>query len=175
MRSIVHFLRAFPFGRGLLAALLLCVAVLRSPAPVHASGDDPLPTPTPAPDGHAAISAEALVNDGLARAQKGQWLAAEASYRQAAELAPDLPEAWNGLGHALKYSRRFEESIAAYEQALRLRPAYPQALEYLGEAYVAMGRYKDAMGVLARLHPIDRALAAQLEASITGATRHASW
>jgi Flp pilus assembly protein TadD len=159
-------------SRALVAAALtsLCFA-----SPALAAGDDPVPTPTP---GHAAggPSAESLVNDGIARAKRGEWAQAEASHRAAIALSPELPEAWNGLGHALKNQKRFDESLAAYQEALRLRPRYPQALEYMGETYVMMGRYKDAEKVLARLRPLDRQLAAQLESSIVNRTqRAASW
>ena len=70
--------------------------------------------------------------------------------------------------------RRYDQALVAYNEALRQRPVYPQALEYLGETYVAMGRYKDAEKTLARLRPIDAALAAQLDSSIVNRTQRAS-
>src|SRR5207245_9775576 len=42
-------------------------------------------------------------------------------------VRPAFPEAWNGLGHALRKRGKFEESVKAYQEALRLRPQYPQA------------------------------------------------
>src|SRR3989449_8906637 len=75
------------------------------------------------------------------------------AYREATRVRPAFPEAWNGLGHALRKRGKFEESVKAYQEALRLRPQYPQALEYLGEAYVRMGRLAEARGGLARLTP----------------------
>ena len=161
---------------GAVSALVLTAIVAQPPIAARASGDDPLPTPTAAPAPGLGPSAEALVNEGLALAKRGEWSAAEAKYREATTLTPDLPEAWNGLGHALKNERRYDESLVAYEEALRLRPVYPQALEYLGETYVAMGRFKDARKVLAKLQPLDRRLAAQLESSIENRTQNAaSW
>ncbi|HZR83485.1 MAG TPA: tetratricopeptide repeat protein [Candidatus Binatia bacterium] len=155
-------------------ALLAAALVLAGPAArcARASGDDPLPTPTAGK--HAEPSAESLVNDGLAQAKRGEWKAAEARYRAAIATSRTIPEAWNGLGHALKNQRRFDEAIAAYDEALKLRPAYPQALEYLGETYVMMGRYGSARKVLARLRPLDRQLAAQLQSSIDNRTLRAS-
>ncbi|HEY8518102.1 MAG TPA: tetratricopeptide repeat protein [Candidatus Binatia bacterium] len=154
-----------------LAALAVAVALA---GPAHAAGDDdPLPTPTPG--GNGGLSAEALANQGRLQAQAGEWAAAEASYRAAIARRADLPEAWNGLGHALKSQRRFDEAIAAYDEALRLRPDYPQALEYLGETYVMMGEFKKAEDVLARLRPLDAKLAAQLAHAITTRSQHASW
>ncbi|MEW6267756.1 MAG: tetratricopeptide repeat protein [Thermodesulfobacteriota bacterium] len=155
-------------------ALSLLAAALAGPA-LAADGDDPLPTPTPGSRRAEGPSAEALANEGRLQAQAGEWAAAEASYRAAIARRADLPEAWNGLGHALKSQRRFDEAIAAYDEALRLRPSYPQALEYLGETYVMMGEFKKAEQVLARLRPLDAKLADQLASAITSRSQRASW
>jgi len=112
--------------------------------------------------------AEARYNAGVALAARQDWPGAEAAYREATQLRPDFPEAWNGLGHALKNLKRYDESVRAYEEALRLRPNYPQALEYLGEVYVQMGKTADARGILERLRPLDAAQAATLEHAIGG-------
>lgn len=161
---------------GRLLALSLVAAVATSPmvlpSPARASGDDPLPKPTGSPS--AQPSAEEIVNQGIDLAKQGKWKEAEASYRRATKLSPGLPEAWNGLGHSLKMERRYDDALVAYHEALRQRPAYPQALEYLGETYLAMGRYKDAEKTLARLRPLDAALAAQLDSSIVNRTQRAS-
>ncbi len=157
-------------------ALALIVAVTTASAAftefASASTDDPLPKPTGSPS--ARPPAQELVDRGLALASEGKWQEAEADYRRATTLSRGIPEAWNGLGHALKMQRRFDEALAAYDEALRLRPSYPQALEYLGETYVAMGRYDDAEKTLARLRPLDTRLAAQLDSAIVGRTERAS-
>jgi Flp pilus assembly protein TadD len=154
------------------AAALLAATLV---APARAADEDPLPTPTPGSRNAAVPSAEALANQARLQAQAGEWAAAEASYRAAIARRSDLPEAWNGLGHALKSQRRFDEAIAAYDEALRLRPDYPQALEYLGETYVMMGDFNKASSVLARLRPLDRRLAAQLASAISSRSQRASW
>ena len=79
---------------------------------------------------------------------------------------PGYPEAWNGLGFALRNQGKYAESLKAYDQALRLRPDYPDALEYLGEAYVKLGRLEDARRVLERLTPLDRERARELSEAI---------
>src|SRR5262249_3948043 len=110
----------------------------------------------------------ARYNEGEARAAKHDWPGAEAAYRDATRLKPAFPEAWNGLGHALKNLKRYDESVRAYQEALRLRPDYPQALEYLGEAYVQMGNTADAKRLLERLRPPDAAAAASPERAMAG-------
>jgi Flp pilus assembly protein TadD len=141
----------------------ICVIGLNGSA-WAAGGEEDLPTPKP--NGTPQLSGEAKYNEGLAFTRAQDWQRAEISYRAAITLKPELPEAWNELGHALKRQGRLEESIPAYEQALRLRPKYPQALEYLGEAYVLLGRLGDARALHARLQPLDPKLAQQLASAI---------
>jgi cytochrome c-type biogenesis protein CcmH/NrfG len=122
------------------------------------------------------VTAETRYDEGEAFARQQRWKQAEAAYAEATKLRADLPEAWNGLGHARKMQREFPEALAAYQQALRLRPDFPQALEYLGETYVAMGRMDDARATLAKLRPLDAALADQLAHAIDGGkTAAAAW
>jgi tetratricopeptide (TPR) repeat protein len=84
-------------------------------------------------------------------------------------MRPAYPEAWNGLGFALRNQGKYAESLEAYDEALRLRPDYPDALEYLGEAYVKLGRLEDARRVLERLKPLDRERARELSEAIARA------
>ena len=114
------------------------------------------------------MTAEARYNAGVALAAKQDWPGAAAAYRDATRMKPNFPEAWNGLGHALKNVKRYDDSVRAYEEALRLRPDYPQALEYLGETYVQMGKTADARRILERLRPLDAAQAATLERALGG-------
>jgi tetratricopeptide (TPR) repeat protein len=119
-------------------------------------------------------SAESRVNDGQRLAAAKEWADAERAYRDAIALRRDIPEAWNGLGYALRQQGRYTESISAYEVALRLRPQYPQALEYLGEAYVKLGRLDDAREILARLRPLDAHEAEELAEAIANAAQAGS-
>ena len=145
-------------------------------AAVHAAGDDPVPEPKPTSSPSLAATAPRLTNEGLALSKAGDWKAAEDRYRAALRADRAIPEAWNGLGHALKMQARYDAALAAYDEALRLRPNYPQALEYLGETYVELGKLDEARGVLARLEPLDAGLASQLASSIANETSQtASW
>ena len=117
----------------------------------------------------AAASAESEYNRGL-RARTGKdWPTAVDAFRRAVGLRADFPEAWNGLGYALRNLGRYPESLEAYDKALRLRPNFPEALEDLGEAYVKMGRLSEARRVLDRLRPLDAGRARELAEEIAKA------
>ncbi len=120
-------------------------------------------------------SAQLRYNEGEALARAQAWPQAESAYAEATKLNPDFAEAWNGLGHARKMQRRYPEALAAYSQALRVRPDFPQALEYLGETYVAMGKLDDARSTLAKLKPLDAALADKLAHAIEGGAPASGW
>jgi tetratricopeptide (TPR) repeat protein len=141
----------------------------------HAAGGPPVAVPPPPPAGRSPVSAEIRYNDGEAFAHRQQWTRAEGAYREATALRADFPEAWNGIGHALKMQRRYPDALQAYQRALTLRPDYPQALEYLGETYVAMGRLDDARGTLARLKPLDGNLGERLERAIDEGKPGGGW
>jgi tetratricopeptide (TPR) repeat protein len=120
------------------------------------------------PDDPTASPAESRLNDGLTLAGKQDWAGAEAAFRKAIGLRSAFPEAWNGLGHALRMQKKYAESVKSYQEALRLRPDYPQALEYLGEAYVQMGKLDEARALLRRLQALDPKEAAALAGAIDG-------
>ena len=130
-----------------LAGLLLLAAAAPAAAEM---------TPTPAPSRLPPVpSAE------------GEYArVAAVAFSRAVEMKPAYPEAWNGLGFALRNQGKYVEALKAYDEALRLRPDYPDALEYLGEAYVKMGRLEDARRVLERLTPLDREQAKELSEAI---------
>jgi len=141
-----------------------------------AAGDDPVPEPKPTGSPSLADAAPRLTNEGLALSNAGDWSGAESKFRLAIRADRKIPEAWNGLGHALKRQQRYDAALVAYDEALKLRPDYPQALEYLGETYVELGRLDDARNVLARLEKLDAPMADRLAKSIAGETsKTASW
>jgi tetratricopeptide (TPR) repeat protein len=141
----------------------------------HAADSGPMApsprwSPPPVRSTPVAKTPEDRYNEGRAFVQNKQWGAAEDSYREAIKLRAAFPEAWNGLGYALRNQKKYEESVRAYEEALRQRPNYPEALEYLGEAYVQMGKLDEARTVLDRLRPLDPKEAETLAQAIASAT-----
>ncbi|GIW07100.1 MAG: hypothetical protein KatS3mg060_1905 [Dehalococcoidia bacterium] len=67
------------------------------------------------------------------------WQLAEATYRRAIALAPDLPQAQTGLGGLLVELDRPQEAIPLLEHSLKVRADQPSARLYLGRAYGAIG------------------------------------
>jgi cytochrome c-type biogenesis protein CcmH/NrfG len=152
-------------------ALAVAALALAMPRFVDAADSGPAagaPAPRSAP---AARNAEDRYNEGRDFTQQKEWAKAEAAYRDALRLRGAFPEAWNGLGYALRHQKKYNDALWAYEEALRLRPDYPEALEYLGEAYVQMGRMNDAQAILDRLRPLDPKEAEALAKVIAAAKR----
>ncbi len=125
----------------------------------------------PAQSAPPTKTAEDHYDQGRLYAQQKAWAKAEEAYRQAIVQRAAFPEAWNGLGYALRHQKKYDESVRAYEEALRLRPDFPEALEYLGEAYVQMGRLPDARAVLDRLRSLDPKEAEELAKAIAAASK----
>ena len=80
------------------------------------------------------------------------------SYRKAADRFekavkhnPQLYQAWSALGHALKKTGEYDESLAAYKKALSINPDYHEAIEYQAEAHMAVHRFAEVKKAYARL------------------------
>ncbi len=155
-----------------LLVLLPAAAFAADAGPVAVPPDAPAPRAVAPPPNVIAVT---RYNEGEAFSKQQLWKHAENAYLEATKLKPEMPEAWNGLGHARKMQREYPEALAAYEQALRLKPDFPQALEYLGETYVAMGRVDDARATLAKLKPLDAKLAEKLSQAIDDGKRAQAW
>lgn len=146
-----------------LSVLGLVWVLAACPAAADLTGPAPEPS-SKAPSGRP--TAEQEFNRGLQAQQVKDWATAAAAFRKAVELNPRYPEAWNGLGYALRNQGKYPDSIKAYDEALRLRPDFPEALEYLGEAYVRVRRLDDARRVLDRLQTLDPKRARELAEAI---------
>src|SRR5262249_13273931 len=79
-------------------------------------------------------------NVGIALTGQGKPAAAEAAYRKAIELKPELAEAHYNLGRTLSGQGRFGEAEAAYRKAIALKPAYPEAHTNLGNDLSRQGK-----------------------------------
>jgi protein O-GlcNAc transferase len=74
----------------------------------------------------------------------GKPVEAEAHYRHALMLNPNMHQAYNGLGILLVDLKRWEEAIGAFRRAVEIRPDYAIALNNLGNALMAQGRMDEA-------------------------------
>ncbi len=74
-----------------------------------------------------------------------------AEMEAALDLNASFDRAYYGLGMALMYGGRPEESIPQFERAMRLSPRSPRSWTYrqmLGQAYFNLARYEEAMAWL---------------------------
>lgn len=68
------------------------------------------------------LRAVALSAHGHVLAEEGETAEAEATYRQALELAPALPAALSGLGQLLLQTGKVEEAMACFQQVRAIAP-----------------------------------------------------
>jgi adenylate cyclase len=69
---------------------------------------------------------------------------AEKSAERALALAPNLADAYTGLGNIRDFQGRHEDAIALYTRAYRLDPQFDMSLHFLGRAQLALGRFDEA-------------------------------
>ncbi len=87
--------------------------------------------------------ASAHFNLGVDAVRSGEYAKAESHYREALATKPNA-ETWNGLGYALAYLRKPDESMAAFRKAIELDPGYAPACTNLGDALSRQGKYAEA-------------------------------
>jgi len=88
--------------------------------------------------------ADAHYNLGDALKELGRLDEAEASFRQAITLEPDLAHAHSNLGITLEELGRLNEAEATCRQAIELKPDYAEAHSNLGAVLTELGRLDDA-------------------------------
>ena len=76
--------------------------------------------------------------------EPARYLQAEAAYRQALGLAPDVATYHTALGLVLARQGRMEEGLAELERAVALDATDGVAYQYLADLYQALGRKTDA-------------------------------
>ncbi len=91
-----------------------------------------------------------LFADAVRHHQAGRLDEAVASYGRALALRPELPEAHNNLGVALRGQGRLSEAVTHYGRAVALRPDYPEAHNNLGIALAHQGRLAEAVASYGR-------------------------
>lgn len=80
------------------------------------------------------------IRRGEAAMQHGDLVQAEAAFRSAVQMAPDLSDAYLGLGLVELREGKLEPSVSALEKATQLNPQLPGAHMFLGIAQYQMGR-----------------------------------
>ncbi len=110
-------------------------------------------------------SVAAWVVTAHARQAKGDMEAALAAARQAAQIAPNDPQAHLHIGLALHDMGRYDEAITEYKKMLRLAEQtgqvgsykLAQMLEPIAAAYTAAGRFDEAVAAAERALELARA------------------
>jgi tetratricopeptide (TPR) repeat protein len=88
-------------------------------------------------------------------------------FRKAAQLNPNLPQAYNGMGYAYRKLGDYAQALEHYDRALSLAPKFLDAIEYRGEAYLGLNRLDDAKQAYLTLFGMDRKQADMLMKAMT--------
>jgi len=119
-------------------SLIMNTAVLANPA----ARDTPDPASRP---GHSNWA------EGLALAERGQWVRAARAFRRATRTAPDDVLYWINLANARRRAGDTPRAVAAARRCLALSPVQPLALRILGDSLGTMHRYEEAIEAYACL------------------------
>jgi tetratricopeptide (TPR) repeat protein len=101
----------------------------------------------------------------LALQHQGRLQEAEACYRAALEISPDIAEATYNMGCLQLEMGRWSEAIVSFKQVLKRREDFVDALVNLGHVYFHLrmtGEAAKAWGAAARLQPRAKDTAANL-------------
>ncbi|MGH7140715.1 MAG: FkbM family methyltransferase, partial [Pirellulales bacterium] len=90
-------------------------------------------------------AAQEQLNLGLVLYQQGRLDEALTAYRRAAEIKPDLAEAYNNIGLVDAAQHRLQDAVAAYRRALALNPSFAQAHNNLGLVQRELGQLDAAI------------------------------
>jgi tetratricopeptide (TPR) repeat protein len=77
-------------------------------------------------------------------------------FKKAADLSPQMPQAYNGMGYSYRKMGDYTKALENYNRALELNPKFLDAIEYRGEAYLAVNRVDDAKQAYLALFAADR-------------------
>jgi tetratricopeptide (TPR) repeat protein len=94
----------------------------------------------------APVDAEALALHGDALWASGLFEEAEARYREAEALSPDLARARHGKARSLAARSRLDEAMVEAQAALRIAPRDLEIHHTVGAIYERMRKYEEAAG-----------------------------
>src|SRR6266545_4065147 len=147
-------------------AALVAIGLGLSAGSAEAVESDPLPVPQGGPRERAV----AAYNDGVMLMVEKRYAAAQRKFEEALAADESLAEAHNNLAFSVRMQGRenFERAMQHYNRALELKPDLAQAYLHRGVLFTQLGDLARARADHARLLTLDPALAAKLEAVITG-------
>lgn len=77
--------------------------------------------------------------------EQRQWPRAIVLYKQALQLDPNFPDAWNSLAYCYARTGDFDEASEAMERYAKLLPGEPNPHDTYGEILMMAGRYQQAL------------------------------
>ena len=86
-----------------------------------------------------------LINYGMSLGRQGQFIDAEAVFRQVLQTVPNLGEALECLAGVQLSLKHHEESVATCKKAIELNPKSTIAYATLGEALMNLGRFDETI------------------------------
>ncbi len=101
-------------------------------------------------------------NYGFLLEEAGEWARAEAAFRRATELSPQLDRAWYGLGLVLIRLGRLDEAVAALKKNTQLQPMSPYGWYQLARVHVDRHEPEEAKRIIRHLQRFEPKVAAQL-------------
>jgi protein O-GlcNAc transferase len=96
-----------------------------------------------------------LLDEGERLLERGDFVAAEQTFRRVLLTAPDSAVAHSKLGVALAHQGRADEAIAEFTTAVAIQPTYAPAYSNLGNVYREKGMLAEALAAYERALAID--------------------
>ncbi len=93
---------------------------------------------------------QAAFNAGVEAYNADQFEVARQKFEEAAEAAPDEPNAWANLAQTYYRLEQWDKAIENYKKALELKPDDPSLLQNLGGAYASAGNSEESEKAYAR-------------------------
>ena len=98
---------------------------------------------------------------------RGEFEKSLKDFQKAAELNPQLFQAFNGMGYGYRKTGDYAKALENYDKAIKMAPGfYAEAVEYRGEAYLALNRVDDARKAYLDLFAAERTQADALMAAM---------
>ncbi|MEN3339465.1 MAG: Anaphase-promoting complex, cyclosome, subunit 3 [Acidobacteriota bacterium] len=98
---------------------------------------------------------------------RGEFEKSLKDFQKAAELNPQLFQAYNGMGYGYRKTGDYAKALEMYDRAISMAPGfYPEAVEYRAEAYLSLNRIDDARKAYLELFAADRKQADALMAAM---------
>jgi tetratricopeptide (TPR) repeat protein len=111
---------------------------------------------------HPTRSAADWFNLAFLLEEAARYDEAEAAFRRATELDPQLDRAWYGLALVLIRQRRLDDAVAALERNTKLQPMSPYGWYQLARVHVDRAQPDEARKIIRHLKGFEPKVAEQL-------------